>query len=674
MVATDSLLLPFHTHFDNIAGLYPGKTAMWVLDSEGNEADRANYARLRQHAKHVASYLQKNHAKGDRCLILTGPGIDFVVAFLGCLYAGLIAVPALPPRKNRRNERLAGIVKDSKPAVALVSKEVYDIIQSQGDTCELPKDLPIHLIEGQGIIYDDDYIPERIDMHDVAMLQYTSGTTGEASGVIITHDGLMHNSGVIRNSFNHDHKLVGVTWLPPYHDMGLIGTLLQPLYTGGSIVIINPMDFLKNPMIWLKAVSKYGCTTTGGPNFAFDHVTERVTDADLDGLDLGSLKVMFCGSERVRSESLERFSTVFAPCGFCPEMFLPCYGLAEATLMLTGIHQSESYITRNLASHAHATGDRIQEAGPGDEGSTHVGCGRPWLGDLIVIVDPATNVALPEGHVGEIFAQGKAISPGYWNKPKKTISQLKARIPGFEGTFLRTGDLGAIYNGQLYITGRIKELIIINGVNYYPSDLEKTVEECHPALQTNGCGVFSIDGESSEELVVIQEIRRTALQGLDTERVIDSIIRAVGVSHEISINAIWLIMPGHLPKTHSGKIRHNACKQKWLEGKFKTVYKWEKQEGGAENMQTTEAEEISEEMIREWLISWISRKSRIAKEKIDPDEQVLAYGIDSMGAVELERDAEEAFGIELHPLDLMENNRIRELARIGYESLQLNSP
>ena len=174
--------------------------------------------------------------------------------------------------------------------------------------------------------------------------------------------------------------------------------------------------------------------------------------------------------------------------------------------------------------------------------------------------------------------------------------------------------------------------------------------------------------------MVIQEIRRTALQGLDTERVIDSIIRAVGVSHEISINAIWLIMPGHLPKTHSGKIRHNACKQKWLEGKFKTVYKWEKQEGGAENMQTTEAEEISEEMIREWLISWISRKSRIAKEKIDPDEQVLAYGIDSMGAVELERDAEEAFGIELHPLDLMENNRIRELARIGYESLQLNSP
>lgn len=660
----------FNDVLDRNAIKFKDKIALTTLDREGNESEQITYGELTRISKAIAARLLEDCVKGDTCLILAAPGIDFTAALLACFYSGIIAVPAQPPKKKKRNERLHAILKDADPACVLVSQEIEDIIRTDTENFSELLALPRMLINSNTQGQVKDHKTPRSERNDVALLQYTSGTTGKPNGTMISHAGILHNSELIKKSFGHTSDLVVVTWLPPYHDMGLIGTLLQPMYAGGSNVIIDPYDFLRDPGMWLRAITKYKGTTAGCPNFALDLLVERVTEEKKEQIDLSTLNVFFCGSEPVRTASVRRFSRHFSDCGFKEKMFLPCYGLAENTLMASGIGHEDMprYIRADrekLEKEKHLV--ITNEVG----GMSFVSCGHTWLNDKLIIVDPDRRTPLEDDRVGEIWLMTGSIAPGYWKQGAKSRDIFHARVTGTnEGPFLRTGDLGFIHDGHLYIAGRTKDLIIIRGNNYYSTDIANTVEHSHPALQSHACAAFPVNAGSTEKLVVVQEIKRTAMPTLIPEEVIDSIRTAVATEHEIPIYAIGLLSPGRICKTSSGKIQHGKCRVQWEEGSLKTVYSW-KQDPASVNAEATclDTDEPTIENIKNWLIMWLSDKVKINPANIDPGEPILSYGLDSMGAVELEREARERFGIEIHPADFMDNNNINSLARMGVESI-----
>lgn len=659
----------FNAVLERNALLYPDKIAITQLDRDGNAFENVTYRELTAMARNLASAMAGNFEKGDTCLILCPPGVDFAIALLACFFSGTIAVPVQPPRKKRKNERLHSVAADANPAFILLSKDIDDIIEEDHEGFKDLHDLP-RIIINRDIQAGGNVILPELDLNDIALLQYTSGTTGKPNGTMISHGGILHNSEVIRQSFNHDEDLVVVTWLPPYHDMGLIGTLLQPLFTGGRNVIIDPYDFLREPFIWLEAITKYRGTTAGCPNFALDLLVERVNADRRRSIDLGSLKVFFCGSEPVRTASVKRFSRHFRDCGFREEMFLPCYGLAENTLMVCGIGQNDHPVYIR-ADREKLEKEKILEVTDEVDGMSFVSCGHTWLDDEVLIVDPGRHTRLEEGKVGEIWVRSKAHALGYWKQGRKSREVFQARLSDTDnGPFLRTGDLGFVHEGHIYVAGRIKDMIIIRGTNYFSTDIEDTVEHAHPALQPHTCAAFPVTSGNNEKLVVVQEVRRTALPTLDPEEVVGSIRMALASEHEIQVHAINLLSPGRICKTPSGKIQRGKCREMWEEGSMNSVYTWKEEHDpfGLHEI-LTDPGDPTPENIRQWLINWLSDKVKISAEDIDPEEPILSYGLDSLGAVELEREAREIFGIEIHPADFMENNTINTLARIGFESI-----
>ena len=647
------------------------KTAYILLDEKGNESDRICYAELVKSARNIASTIQRKVSKGDRCLILLPPGLQFITGFLGCLFAGVIAIPSYPPRRKKTNERFWSVFHNAEPLCILTSPEIKESLNGHFDFSERLQDIPHVVIEGE--YADDSTYWENPDVEpdDIAMLQYTSGSTGQPMGVMVSHDNLMHNFEVVKQSFHHDENLIGVSWLPPYHDMGLMGTLLQPLYVGGMSVIITPNDFLRSPVIWLNSITKYRGITAGCPNFALDFCVERISEEQKMDIDLTSLKVLFCGSEPIRKKTLDNFSNAFKNCGFTTNKFLPCYGLAESTLLVTGIHCSEppEYLKVDRQN-LERTG-KIILSQDNTRSSELVGCGYPWLDGKVIIVDPETGCKVQEHETGEIWIISSSVCRGYWNNPEKTRQIFKAYTSDTkEGPFLKTGDLGFINNGHLYITGRIKDLIIICGINYYPQDIENTVENCHPALQKNACTAFSVDMNDQEQLVVVQEVKRTAIRELNENKIFEAIRSAIAYEHEIPIYAVALISPGSSIKTSSGKIQRRACKSAFLQNDLKLIAYWELDINSQTNVFLFEGNKnISVENIQAWLISWLSNKLKISPKSINPDNPILSYGLDSLGAVELEREVNEQFGIAIHIADFLENNIISEIARIGFESI-----
>lgn len=659
---------------DDQALKYAEKIAFIELDHLGQEIGRISYHDLMQRSKSLAAVLLEKDQKRDACLVILTPGIDYVVAILGCIYAGIAAIPTFPPRPNKENERFRSIVNSAKPSSVILDKDSQINLEKsvsnsgiQLATAEINIDkIPA---SAHTLYKTPNILPE-----DVALLQYTSGTTGTPLGTMITHEGILHNSELIKTSFGHDDNLTGVNWLPPFHDMGLIGTIIQPLYVGGSNVIIQPNDFLKNPVIWLDAITKYRATTAGCPNFALDLLTEKIKPEQKENIDLSSLKVFFCGSEPIHPGSVKGFAHAFAPCGYREKVFLPCYGLAENTLMATGIHFSESpeylFIDRKpLETMGIVSASDNQENRLG-----LVGCGKVWLDEELKIVEPETGITLPEGQVGEVLIKSRSACRGYYNKPlqSKELFLSGEKMNGSK-PFMKTGDLGFIFNEQLFITGRIKEMMKIRGKSHYPYDIERTVEDCHPALQANACAAFHISKGQQEELVIIQEIKRTAIRDLDGDEVVEAIRMAVSSEHEIAAYAVALVSPGRIPRTSSGKIQRIKSRAMWLDHSLKTIFFSELTNGnsGGQTPEDTVTDPDIEHL-QEWLIQWLSNKVGIDPKTIDPGKPILAYGLDSMGAVELEREVNEKFGIEIHLADFLENNTIKALARIGMESMVNN--
>ncbi|MBW3655631.1 MAG: fatty acyl-AMP ligase, partial [Gemmatimonadetes bacterium] len=547
------------------AARHPDRAACVFLVDGEHEGESLTYGRLHREACRVAALLAEGGLQGKRVLLLFPPGLAFVAAWFGCLYAGVVAVPVYPPRSNRNLDRLQAILADADAAAVLATDEVIaGLAQHAAATPRLAALRWIAVGEpgADSAAWDG---PEPAP-EDVAFLQYTSGSTSTPKGVRVTHVNLVSNQRMLRDAFGHGEGLVVVGWLPVYHDMGLIGNLLHPLYMGGTCVLMSPAAFLQRPARWLEAVSRYGGETSGGPNFAYDLCVERVSAEEKAALDLRAWRVAFCGSEPVRAATLDRFSAAFAECGFRRDAFYPCYGLAEATLFVTGGRPEAAPVVRAFRADE-LERDRAISATRDDEGAAgHVGCGFAWREGRVEIVRPGTGIRCTPGEVGEIWCSGPHVAAGYWNRPDATAESFGAFLDTGEGPFLRTGDLGFVDGGELFVTGRSKDLIILRGRNLYPQDIEATAGAAHPALQPGGGAAFSVDADGEERLVVVHEVRRTALGSLDAAQVALRVREAVAAAHEAAVHDVVLIRPLTLPKTSSGKVQRQAARRAYREG------------------------------------------------------------------------------------------------------------
>lgn len=548
----------------------------FLVDGEDQQVHITNEELDRQ-ARAIGGWLQSLGLEGERALLLYPPGLEFIAAFFGCLYAGVVAVPVYPPRKNRSLQRIQAIAEDAQAKLALTTGAVMRRVEPLIDetphlkqlrwlaTCHVPRQM------------EDRWQKPAISRDTLAFLQYTSGSTGTPKGVMLNHGNLLHNSALIAYVFEHTRSGLGVFWLPSYHDMGLIGGILQPLFVGRPNILMSPLAFLQKPFRWLWAITRFRATTSGGPNFAYELCVEKIPPALRAQLDLSSWQVAFNGAEPVRAETIERFTEAFEPYGFRREAFFPCYGLAEATLIVTGGYAKEPPVIRWFEANALEHG-RVIPALPHSPGARPlVGCGQSLPDQRVIIVDPQTCQRLPDGHVGEIWVQGPSVAMGYWNRPEATAATFGGYLRDTnEGPFLRTGDLGFLLNGELFVTGRIKDVIILRGRNIYPQDIELTVQHAHPWLRPDAGAAFTVEQNGRERLVVVHEVERRARGHL--EPVLQAIRRAVAEEHDLAVDAIVLIKPGTIPKTSSNKIQRHACRQGYLERTLAALAWWERPE------------------------------------------------------------------------------------------------
>ncbi|MCP2168574.1 fatty acyl-AMP ligase [Goodfellowiella coeruleoviolacea] len=524
----------------------PERTAYHFVS--GEDTDTVSYAQLYRSVLAASAALREHARPGERVLLLPGPGERFVVAFLAALHSGLIAVPSYPPVNPKNLARLRAVSADATPVAVVADAPVLDL---------LPADDPVFAglarldaaTLGAGTPDPVAAVPA-----SPAFLQYTSGSTGVPKGVMVTHANLLHNSAVIAGQMRLDDGSTLVSWLPPYHDMGLVGGVLQPLFSGFPGVLTPPMEFLQQPMRWLRLISRFGATVSGGPDFAFELCVRRYRPdtADDDDLDLSSWTVAFSGSEPIRPSTLNRFTETFAPRGFHRSAWFPCYGLAEATLFVSGgpVGAPEP-VTRTVASD-----------GP-DGGTEHVACGQ-LPDDLDVrIVAQDGDTPLPDGEVGEIVVAGASVTAGYWNG--RAPEQFGLRLPGRAEPFLRTGDLGLIADGQLYITGRLKDVLIIRGRNHYPQDVEACAERSHDLVRAHGVAAFTAPGADGDRLVVVAEM----FQRKDPEEIAAAtaaIRRAVAEELGLHVHTVTPVRARALPRTANGKLQRQECRRQFLDG------------------------------------------------------------------------------------------------------------
>lgn len=556
----------------------PEDTAFVYLVDGEDEQVGMTYRQLDRQARAIAAWLESHGLVGLRALLLYPAGLEFISAFFGCLYAGVVAVPVYPPHRNRSLDRIQAVADDCEAKVALSTDLAFQRVEPLIDdtphlkqltwlaTCNVSEDMA------------DRWQHPGIDDETVAFLQYTSGSTGAPKGVMLTHANLLHNSALIAYAFEHTRSGSGVYWLPCYHDMGLIGGILQPVYVGRPNVMMAPMSFLQKPLRWLRAITRFGATTSGGPNFAYDLCVRKIQPEQLEDLDLSTWQVAFNGAEPVHAETLDRFAEKFAPCGFRREAFYPCYGLAEAALIVSGGYAKRSPVVRHFDPASLLAGKAVEVNGSLGAQRPLVGCGQTLVDQQLVIADPDTLSTCSEGRIGEIWVRGPSVALGYWKKPELSKDVFQARLQDTgDGPFLRTGDLGFLDRGELFITGRIKDLIILHGVNIYPQDVEQTVERSHKRLRPDAGAAFTVEQHGHEKLIVVQEVERRKQGHLD--EIFGAIRQAVSVEHELGVEGIVLIRAGSIPKTSSGKIQRHACRDGYLDGSLQVVGSWELGEG-----------------------------------------------------------------------------------------------
>ncbi|MBQ4079489.1 MAG: AMP-binding protein, partial [Thermoguttaceae bacterium] len=555
------------------AAIQPDDLAyIYLADGVSSEIP-ITYRELDRRCRALAAWLQKHDMRGKRILLIYPPGIDFVIAFYGCLFAGATAVPMYPPRRNRSLLRILAIVENAEASMALTRQDVLDNVAGVVDETPCLKRIPWKATDSFPEGIEDDWVDPQVAPEEYAFFQYTSGSTGTPKGVMLTHRNMLHNAMLIETGFEHTRSCRGVSWLPSYHDMGLLGGVIEPVYCGCTVVMMSPLAFLQKPYRWLAAISKYKATTSGGPNFAYD-LCLKIKPEFLEDLDLSSWRVAFNGAEPVQAETLDKFARKFEPCGFKYDSFYPCFGLAEGTLIVTGGLRDKPPVVRSFDPDMLAEGKAIEAVAGTERSRSLVSSGRPIIGQRVAIVDPETLKECAPGRIGEIWTKSESVAKGYWKNPEETERCFHARIADTnEGPFLRTGDLGFMLDGELFVTGRIKDLMIIHGVNVYPQDVELTAQRVSPLLRLNNGGAFMVGDYKKEKLVLVQEVERR-FEPEDGPEIFREIRKAIALEHEIPIDVIVLIRSGSIPKTSSGKIQRHACRAGYLDGSLRVVATW----------------------------------------------------------------------------------------------------
>lgn len=547
------------------------RTYTYLVDGE-TEGDHLTHVTLDSKARSIAALLQSDLAGGARALLLYPAGIEFIPAFFGCLYAGVIAVPLPAPnlaQPQRTLPRLRAIIADAQPSVVLTTSAVLantDRLFTQAPELRKLRWVATDQVGGS---LAQEWRDPTVTSNTLALLQYTSGSTAEPKGVMISHANLLHNSDYISRLFPFNLDGVTVTWLPVFHDMGLTNGIIQPVYQGRPCYLMPAVSFLMQPVRWLQAVSRYQATISGGPNFAYDLCARRITPEQRETLDLSNWDVAYNGAEPIRADTVKRFVTAFASCGFRPSALHPCYGLAEATLLVTGGSLSdEMFRTIQVAAFEQ---NRVADACDEQQGvRTLVSSGHALQDMRVAIVHPDSMTTCASDEVGEIWVSGASVTQGYWNRPEETERACRAYLTDTgEGPFFRTGDLGFMQNGELFVTGRLKDLIILSGRKLYPQDIELTVEQSYPALRPACCAAFAVDGNGEEQLVVVAEVEPRYQPGrlpLDVDSVVRTIRRAVAEVHDARVHTVALLRAGRMPMTTSGKVQRHACKASFLNG------------------------------------------------------------------------------------------------------------
>ncbi|MGK7932873.1 MAG: fatty acyl-AMP ligase [Microcystaceae cyanobacterium] len=536
------------------------------------------YAELDRQARAIAALLQSYQAKGERALILYPQSLEVVAAFCGCLYAGVIAIPVPPPESGRLKRtlpRLRSIVKDANATFALITEEILGLIESVKD--EFPEFESMRWIDTATIDLElaEKWEDPQVDKDALAYLQYTSGSTSTPKGVMLSHFNLMHHCSYLKRACGYDENSVTCTWMPYFHDYGLVEGITVPLYNGTPCYLMSPFSFIKRPVQWLKNITQFKVTHSQAPNFAYDLCIKRVKPKDIAGLDLSSWQGAGNAAEPINPKVMAKFVETFSPCGFKWETFAPAYGLAEYTLLVSSKPKGTKPVFAHLDSSS-LEKDKIVDADPSQSKGVRTlpSCGRLTCETEVAIVNPDTFVRCAEDEVGEIWAKDPSMAQGYWQREDATTETYKAYIEGTnEGPYLRTGDLGFMKEGELYITGRIKDLIIIRGTNHYPQDIEWTVQHLNNVFRSDYGAAFSINDDGEEQLVVVQEIERRSGE-LDTEKLIGDIQQEIAEQHEIPAYGIVLAKSGTILKTASGKIQRRAIRQNFLNGKMNVVAAW----------------------------------------------------------------------------------------------------
>ncbi|SMP53620.1 Acyl-CoA synthetase (AMP-forming)/AMP-acid ligase II [Neorhodopirellula lusitana] len=673
------------------ASVHPDRPALTFLSDGGNE-ETLTYAGLNNRVTELAARLNNNPTldiqPGDRALLLFPPGLEFMVAFLACQYIRVVPVPTCFPKPGRAMPRLDSAATDCRPKLLLADAETLDGI----DLKRLNNDVAAATFVATDATRPDTHrrnvegthshdwtedpsdslqwnrLLDEIEPEDLGLLQYTSGSTSQPKGVMVSHANLISNLEAIRMAFglewtedSGDQYSRGVFWLPPFHDMGLIGGILEAVYIGGHTVLMSPRSFLSRPLRWLETISKMNASISGAPNFAYQLCVDRIESDQVASLDLSKWNVAFCGAEPISAETLKRFSQHFAASGFTEGSFTPCYGLAESTLLAASGHGTSELPVLRVDRDDLLMGTVTPlDADSKSPARQIVACGQPGYDMTIEIVDPTERNRLSSLQVGEIWLQGTSVAGGYYQRPEVNAEQFQAKIAGEEsrGEFLRTGDLGFVHDGQLYVTGRCKDVIILRGRNHYPQDIEATVAS---VLDENyfQSVALAMPGPHGDTLALVIEV----IRHMDAEAMPEAvrhIRRQLIEEHEVDARQVILTRPGAIPLTTSGKVQRQACRQLVESKEIFVRYQWSRSMAIDDDTvaalpllpQREDGQTIDDAaaQIEAWLLAWLVARGRVDENEVANETPFADYGLDSLAAVELSSELEDWLGIELTPV------------------------
>ena len=639
---------------------YPDKNAFVVLDDDGKPTHSITFRELYLNATAIAVRLQSLDAAGGRAVLLYPQGIDFVCAFFGAICAGVTPIPAVPPHSRKSVPHLLSIIQDARPNLILSQSSLRQRLATLMEADSLSSACPVLETDTVSLDEHSAWWPPQIESDSLAFLQYTSGSTSAPRGVCVTHANVLHNLEVARHCYQVTHDDVIVSWLPHYHDMGLVGNRILPVSLGITTYLLAPAQVVKRPYTWLKAISDFKATFCGGPNFIYQLCVDRVAKDQLAGLSLHSWVCAFSGAEPVRDATLQAFAEKFAACGFDMRAWSPGYGMAEATLLATGIRREDPPKTLLCDREYYFRNTIVAAAADSQDPYRAVSCGAVNPLVPVAIRDTVTNSKAGSLAVGEICIGGGSVSSGYYN------GGTMSKVHFDDGVYLASGDLGFLdEQSNLYVTGRIKDVIIVSGACFHPQDLEHAATRAHPSLGMDKCIAFSSESADRENVILACELDRKHVRTLDLSDIVQAVTRAILEEFGVDLHKVVLLPPGGLLRTSSGKLRRAATRAAFRAGELTPIYAWTAPPRAVPGQVVVSGGRTLDDAtdIEQWLLERLTAYLNIEPDQIDPEEHLACYGVDSTIGLQLIGDLSLVVGEDLDPAMLWEAGSIAGLSR-----------